>query len=357
MNKRKRGFFFHPFVIRLLHWEFWSFGMVYFWLYPVWFYYCLKARSLFYFNASNPAIKNGGFLAESKKDIHAIAPEMLMPPTCFFPAFSTFAEVKQALLQAGFEYPLIGKPDIGGRGRGVKKLQHDADLEHYVQTVPFDFHIQQFIDLPREAGIFYYRMPGEPHGHITGIVEKEFLTVMGNGHDTIGELLLQDKRYVLQFPVLRAQLGQRIHEIPEEGSSQILVPYGNHARGAKFIDRSDDIDEALTRTIDEACRQIDQFYFGRLDIRYKNWELLRQGKDFCIIEINGAGSEPTHIYDPKHSIFFAWREIIRHWELLYRVSTINHQRGHRYLSFSEGVQMFREDREQSRQLNRLSELL
>jgi hypothetical protein len=52
--------------------------------------------------------------------------------------------------------------------------------------------------------------------------------------------------------------------------------------------------------------QIPEFYYGRLDIMFTSWEDLAQGLNFSIVEVNGAGSEPTHIYDPKHSIFFAW---------------------------------------------------
>jgi len=46
-----------------------------------------------------------------------------------------------------------------------------------------------------------------------------------------------------------------------------------------------------------------------------------------------AGSEPTHIYDPRHCLFFAWKEIIRHWRLLYRVSMANAKSRHIPLVF------------------------
>jgi hypothetical protein len=35
------------------------------------------------------------------------------------------------------------------------------------------------------------------------------------------------------------------------------------------------------------------FYFGRLDIMYQSIADLEQGKDFAIVELNGAASEPT----------------------------------------------------------------
>jgi hypothetical protein len=92
------------------------------------------------------------------------------------------------------------------------------------------------------------------------------------------------------------------------------------------------------------------FYFGRLDIRYNDWEELKQGKNFSVIEVNGAGSEPTHIYDPAHSLFFAWKEIIRHWYILWLISRQNHKKGHPYLTLKEGISMFREDKVWSQKL-------
>ncbi len=74
---------------------------------------------------------------------------------------------------------------------------------------------------------------------------------------------------------------------------------------------------------------------------YNDWDDLRQGKNFHIIELNGAGSDPTHMYDPKHSLFFAWKEIIRHWFILFRISKQNHAKGHVYMTLKEAREMFR----------------
>ena len=166
-----------PFFIKLFNWEYWSFGMVYTWIYPVWFFLCLRARSFFFFSASNPSIVNGGFLGESKKQIHDIMPKALYPPTMHFDKGSAPEKVLKALKENGFRFPLIGKPDNGGRGRGVKVLNSDDDVFLYVKQALVDFHIQKFIELPNEVGIFYYRYPGEDKGRISGIVRKEFLTV------------------------------------------------------------------------------------------------------------------------------------------------------------------------------------
>jgi hypothetical protein len=124
-----------------------------------------------------------------------------------------------------------------------------------------------------------------------------------------------------------------------------LVPYGNHARGAKFLDYSDQINPDLEIFIDQLCQQIPDFHFGRIDMRYDNWNSLCKGEQYSIIELNGAGSEPTHIYDPKHSVFYAWREIIKHWNFLYKISKQN-------MNLKDGLKMLRENTAQIKKLQK-----
>jgi hypothetical protein len=336
-----------PFWIRLLHWEYWSFNTVYIPIYPIFIFLCLRARSFFFYAAANPKIKNGGFLGESKKEIYALVPPALQPRTIFFSKGSDPALVLEQLLLAGFHFPMIGKPDIGARGRGVKKLDEAGAVLSYVSNSMVDFHVQEFILYENEAGIFYYRFPGQSKGNISGIVHKEFLKVQGDGAQDIRDLLKSSPRAILQLPRLEITEPDTLNRVPAAGELFTVVPYGNHSRGALFLDDSASINEKLVDMIDEVCRQIPFFYFGRMDIRYQSRELLEEGKSFSILEVNGAGSEPTHIYDPRHSIFFAWKEIIRHWILLFKISRSNHKLGHSYLTVREGVQMFRKDKADS----------
>jgi len=347
--------FHRPFFIRLFNWEYWSFAAVYTWIYPIWFFLCLRARSFFFFVASNPSIKNGGFVGESKKDIVSIIPPEKHPKTIFFSAPVDAEKVLAELQAAQMQYPLIGKPNIGGRGRGVKTLRNAEDVREYVKKAFMDFHIQEFVSYKKEAGIFYYRYPDKDRGVVSGIVRKEFLTVTGDGKSSLRELLRRDSRAIMYFSALERIHGEQLDEVLPAGESKIVSPYGNHARGAKFLDDSHLIDEELTTVIDNLCKEIPGFYFGRLDIRYESWDLLKQGKNFCIIEVNGAGSEPTHMYDPKHSLFYAWKEIVRHWIILWRISRMNHKKGHRYLTFKEGIDMFRESKRYDRILEEMPE--
>jgi hypothetical protein len=333
-------------LIRLFNWEYWSFNMVYSPIMFYWFWLSFKARSFFFFSTANPLIENGGFALESKALIYDLIPQKYYPKTILFKTGTDFGQIRSAIKDKNFGYPLIAKPDIGGRGVQVKLVHNETELLEYTQQIRVDFLVQEYVNYKNEVGIFYYRLPGEAKGHVTGIVGKEFLALTGDGKHTMMELIIKEPRYLLQLPVLIDTYGAKLNGILPAGESKTLVPYGNHARGAKFIDLSHLITVELTEAIDNMCREIPEFYFGRLDVMYNNWDELSRGQNLSIIELNGAGSEPTHIYDTKHSIFFAWRVIMRHWSLLYRVGKLNkQQKGINYMTYKQGITMLKNNTE------------
>ena len=278
---------------------------------------------------------------ESKKAIYNLIPQQYYPQTVLVPQFSSMNWVLDTMQKEQIVLPCIAKPDIGLRGSGVKKITTTEALEKYIAHANFDFLIQNIIPFPNEIGIFYIRFPSEKTGHITGIVAKEFLIVTGDGTSTMKQLLQKNPRYAMQIKALQKEYGNLLNEILPRGKNRNLVPYGNHARGAKFIDVSTLITPKLENTINEICLQVKDFYFGRLDIMYTSFEELENGINFSVVELNGAASEPTHIYDPKHSLWFAWKELARHITLMYKISSANHKLGVPYLKHSQGMKQYR----------------
>jgi len=278
---------------------------------------------------------------EPKTEIDHLIPKLYKPDTLFFTPGAEVEEIRQAISDRTLSYPLVLKPDIGMQGKAVIKVHDEIELRNAVSQFTVNFLVQPFIPFPKELGIFYVRYPDEEHGRITGIVEKEFLSVTGDGRSTIETLLNNTPRYILQIPALKKLLGSEMNNVLLKGENKVLVPYGNHVRGSLFLDSSYRITKEIESVIDNVCRSIDGFYYGRLDIRFNNFEELAKNKNWSIIELNGAGSEPTHIYDPKHSLFFAWKEIIRHWEILYRISMQNKKRGFPFLKYNDGIAMLK----------------
>lgn len=141
-----------------------------------------------------------GFLMESKKAIYDILPTGSYPKTLFFTAGADTGKIIYRIKQQQFRYPLIGKPDIGAKGKGVKKLVNEEEVLGYASGSVPDFLIQEFSPYTQEVGIFYYRYPDQSKGSISGIVRKEFLSVTGDGVSTIRQLCEKEKDLYFNCP-------------------------------------------------------------------------------------------------------------------------------------------------------------
>lgn len=324
-----------PFFIRLRSWEYWPFAVVYVPVFVYWLWLSLKARSFFFFSAANPSIESGGLLGESKIDILDRISDEFKPKTLYVSVNDALHTVWNQMLEQGFTFPVIAKPNAGERGWRVEKIEHWEGLVNYIQSSPVDFLIQDYVDYPLELGVFYYRMPNETQGTISSIVQKEFLSVTGNGRDCIETLIRQNDRALLQLHALTAKYGDELERVPAPGETVVLMPIGNHSRGTTFLNANHLITPELTQLFDRISGTIDGFYFGRYDLRCRSVADLYAGEHIRILELNGAGAEPAHIYQPGFSIWTAWGVLLHHWRVLYDISRENNRRGIPYMTFAE----------------------
>lgn len=333
-----------PFSIKLTHWEFYPFSVIYF---PIFFYYiylCIKARSFFFFYASNPCIENGGYAMESKYAISKILPNAYQPKIIFLGREYSLEFIQNSISKNKMQFPLYLKPDIGGKGKGVKKVNDITQIIEHIKAYDVDFVLQECINYDQEAGFFYVKFPNEKYGKLTGINLKQNLFVLGNGINTLNELILMNKRAILLYDELVVLYKNKLDVVLYENEKLELMPYGNHARGAAFLDYSFKINDKLNTMFNKLASKIDNFYFGRFDIKFNTWEDLECERNFSIVELNGAGSEPTHIYDTKNSIFFAWKEIVKHLNYLYKVSKENKIRGYKYGTIKQGFSLLMQEK-------------
>lgn len=329
------------FLIRLRHWEYWPFEVVYIPVVIYYLYLSAKARSLFFFSAANPVMESGGMLGESKIEIMDLIDDAYKPKTLFFRYCAPAEQIINRMVLAGFWFPIIAKPNQGERGWRVEKVSSEDELTAYLTGNHMDFIVQEYVDEPLELGVFYYRMPGEKTGMVTSIVQKEFLSVTGNGYSTIWELINQNERALLQLPALEKRFGDGLDEVLEMGQERQLMPIGNHCRGTKFLNANDRITPELAAVFDRISLSIEGFYYGRYDLRCRSWADLYRGQHIRIVELNGAGAEPAHIYQPGFSIWAGWRSLLAHWTILYRISRENHRRGVSYMTLAETKAIFR----------------
>jgi hypothetical protein len=328
------------FFVKLSNWEYWPFGIVQGPALLYWLWLALKARSLFFFSASNPGILTGGMMGESKADILNKIPKEVKPKTILVHLPADKTRVLAIIAENQFCLPLIFKPDIGERGWLVHRISNEQDIDTYLSKIRINFLIQELVTLPLEFGVFYYRFPDAETGRVNSLTAKEFLTVTGDGIKKLSELIDDKPRARLQKKKLRATFSEEWSRVLAAGETKVLVSIGNHALGTKFINANHLITPKLTASFDRISKRVDGFFFGRFDVRCESISHLESGK-VMIVELNGCGAEPAHIYDPGNSFWSAVNELLVHVRRMYDISIANHKRGIPYLSFAEGRSIYK----------------
>ncbi len=324
------------FVHRWLHWELWPFNLIYAPLAFVWLYYILKARAIWYFSNVNPTLTFSGFEGERKKEMYQQLPPSLYPATIYVSANEEPIHITTHLKEAGIHFPFIAKPDIGTQGLLFRQIHTAKELLDYHAFIGADYVIQSFVDLPEEYSVFYIRYPGEKKGKITGLILKEYLAVTGDGHSTLQQLITVHDKAKHRAKEMFVKHKQQLSSIIINGEKYYLSIMGNHNRGARFVNLHNEIDESLCNVFDAISEAAPQFYYGRYDLKCTSLQDLKAGRNIQILEYNGTGAEPNHIYDCGMSYFRALQTIAQHWRDMYRIGKINKQNGIHYWRYQRG---------------------
>jgi len=324
----------HITMQRLVRWEFWPWRLLYIPVAVYWFFLAIRARGWVYFSAANPVMRFGGLITYSKWDILKPVPEHLRPKTIIIVVEAEVEDVFKELKFNGMTFPLIIKPDMGERGKGVKIIENADELRNALQHISEKMMLQTFEKLPVELGILYSRHPDEEIGKITSVVIKEFPTLKGDGKRNLLQLILANQRTRLNYKAIIKQLNYRLDKVPENGKVVEVVKLGNHLLGTTFINGNHLINDNLLHVFDALAKNLKGFYIGRFDVRATSIAELEKGH-FKVIEVNGAGSEPAHIYDPAMPLWKALRDLFAQWKRMYEISVANHSNGAEYGSFRE----------------------
>jgi hypothetical protein len=319
--------------------EFWPGWLFYAPIVAQWILLGLRYRDFSLPTAANPRIELGGLCGESKV---AILDQVAAPARHWLATYTSFvthswdAEHDTALAvremeRAGLAYPVVAKPDIGCNGTGVRLIAGSDDLLRYLTAFPRRQRVmlQELLTEEGEAGIFYVRHPGEARGRLTSLTLKYAPFVVGDGRSTLEGLILADSRAGRVPWLYLPRLAYRLHEIPPQGEHVRLVFVGNHCKGSIFQDGTPEISGELTDQIDAIAQALPDFHFGRVDVRFSSLAALKRGEGFRVIEINGVGSEATHIWDPATGLWDAWRAQLFHYAEAFRIGAVNRAQGHR----------------------------
>lgn len=323
------------------NWELWPFALRYLLISPVWAWYCLRSGSLWFFSSSNPTITFGGFEGEGKKEMYELLPLHTFPKTIYIQPGELFSTVRHRIHESGFSFPFIVKPDVGMKGLLFRKIDNEAALEKYHRLMPMEYIVQELVEYPLEVSVFYYRYPDREKGVITGFIQKELMDIIGDGRSTIWELITTHAKARHRLEEMRIKHIDSLDRILPEGERYILTHAANLNRGARFTNLKHLVDDDLLKVFD-ALSHPTQFYYGRYDIKCRSVEDLKRGEHFSILEFNGSGAEPNHVYNSGYTLWQANQEFIKHWKVLFEISRYNKEHGIPYWSFQRGWEFLKE---------------
>lgn len=317
---------------RWTRWEFWPLYVFYPPVLMYVFYLGIKHRGLTLFTAVNPAMPESGFIEESKSAILQglgdnggdVALWHVIPV-----AGSLDTKLEQLayfMWVNQLDFPIVLKPDVGQRGAGVAIVDSQEAASDFFKHCRRDVIAQKYV-VGVEYGVFYYRYPNKSQGAILGITTKEFTHVTGDGVHTLETLILQDARAVCMARFFFKQHADQLNTVLAKGERYTLAALGTHCRGALFHDGADLVTDELTAAVDSMSQRYPGFYFGRYDLKVPSVEHLKQGRGIQVIELNGVTSEATYIYDPQHSVWFAWKTLFRQWRIAFEIAAVNRRRG------------------------------
>lgn len=306
-----------------------------------WIWLSLKHGSISLPTLANPLFHMGGMVGDAKLDaLEAAGPQASrhLAAHCSLTRSIDAAGIEKELNDAlksmrreNLDFPVVAKPNMGCRGAGVRLLKNKAELSDYISRFPRGevFLIQEFIPFQPEAGVFYIRYPGQEIGEVFSLTLKYFPHLIGNGRATLRELILADPRASKLKHIYLPKNEPNLDMVVPAGRGICLNFAGNHSQGTIFRDGRDFITEKMTKAFDAIAKDIDEFYFGRFDVRFRDLEALQNGRDFKIIEVNGAGAEAIHIWDARATISGSYATLRQQYNHLFGIGAANRKRGYK----------------------------
>ncbi len=281
-----------------------------------WVLYSVYFRTLTYFSVANPCIHLGGMLDERKSDIYKQVPRRYLPKMKLYRSIERSEIIED--ITKHFSFPIIAKPNIGFRGFLVAKIDSVEELKTVINRYKGkELLIQEYLAEAHEYSVMYYRLNNREYG-ISSLVEKHFPVVLGDGKKAIKELILDfDNPYLNKEWALKKNKAH-LNKILIKGQKFLIDHVGNQARGSTFENLHEHIDKELCESIHSFFSFVPGMHFCRLDVKAESMQDLKSGR-FKLLEINGAKSEPIHIYDPRMSMNDVIKATHEHWRTLFRI--------------------------------------
>ncbi|MBT8115575.1 MAG: hypothetical protein KJP04_09345 [Arenicella sp.] len=300
---------------------------------------------------ANYALDHGEIGLGSKLATQQSFDQSYFPTTALIPGDVSVAQKKQQIYSfiERHAYPVVLKSNVGCVGKGIVKLSDADAVEKHTPRLLGDYIVQDFSPHPHECGVFYIRKNGRPR--ITGINKKHFPTVVGNGRDDLHTLARNHPRYTAHWDSFLQDVDTT--EVLEADQEKRLSFIGSHTLGCKFTEQMDLLTPQLESAIFEFFASQSGFNYGRVDVKYADEESFKRG-EFVVIEVNGVASLPTHMFDPKFSVWQAYKIFFEHGRHLVNIAGEQRHQPMQLLPYRD---VLRQVKDNQQMLNRVHQRL
>jgi pimeloyl-ACP methyl ester carboxylesterase/membrane protein DedA with SNARE-associated domain len=301
------------------------------------------------FTAANPGLGwLGGFTGEAKSETLG---KLAGKPTIPLAAFAkiptgkdTAARVDAAkafMAENNLAYPVALKPDSGDGGLGVNRISSDAQLAEWLGHFHEDALLQRWVE-GAEFEVLWIRRPGAQRGRVLSVVEKRFVTLTGDGHRTLEELIWADDLAVSQGKLYLRLNWRRASEKIPAGETVVLTHVGTHALGARMLDRQELRTEALATELDKLADAVGGLHYAVFDLRVNaaaNWERgaaaapTFRATDWTITGVSGGGVVSSRLRDQSVRLGYALASARRQVKAAFDAADVNRRAGTRPASF------------------------
>jgi len=318
--------------------EFWPTWLMYVPVVVQWLWLSIKHKSLTLPLIANPSLPVSGMVGVPKSHLMEQASgdlnKTILP---YFVHIKTdqsnciqLRDIEARFVDINTTYPVVCKPDIGCRGAGVKLVKNFAELETAIAAYPIGARIlvQKLSQYEPEVGIFYTRHPDSQNGRIISMAFKYMPYVLGDGVSSLKTLIENDTRAGELLHLYEARHQQHWNLVIPKGEPYRLIFSASHSKGAIFKDAETFITPALTERLDALMKQLPEFHYGRLDVKFKSIDSLTKGQDLEIVEINTASSESLHIWDSNTRFSDAVKSLLFQYKTLFSMGAANRLKGH-----------------------------
>ncbi|MCD8204237.1 MAG: alpha/beta fold hydrolase, partial [Coprobacillus sp.] len=293
----------------------------------------LRYRSFTLFTLASTGLgKLGGFPGGSKLEPYRnfLRNSDVGVRTVFVPAEKDLGirweNTLKILKQEKISFPCVLKPEIGDGGIGVCIVRSAEHLKSWLEANHDDAIAQEYVE-GNEYEVVWSRLPGAKEGRIQSVIQKDFVSVKGDGERKLEELIWAD-----DVAVSNGKLFSKLnfhYNLKVLGAGEIfrLAPIGTRIKGARYISRPELRAGTLSKAIDELADACGNVHYVCLDVRVAGDEELSNGRGMRITSVKGTGATSSAIFDGYVRMGRAYARIYKQLQFCFAVGAKLRKRG------------------------------